>query len=194
MGTLPQQQRTINYADRQLVRNVHQSIVSPANGTSSPGHQVTPVVIGSVLALSYDNAGDDLYVEFKIPRYYANGLTQLGSTVPAASFHIHWTKDADADESGNTVTWQIEYTVFPGNEGLISTVGGTETVVDTYEDASTDATRYAYRTTNIDASSAFVAGYYCGVRVSVAASTLVTSNPSLISCDLIMAVYANREP
>lgn len=179
-------------ASHALVRNVHQSIVSPANGTASPGQNPTPIVFGSVLGLQYDTINRDQFVEFKIPRYYADGKRAQGSSIPAASFHIHWTKSANASEAGNTVTWQIDYTVFPGNAGRIDQITDTLQVTDTYEDASVDGTRYAYRTANLDASANFVAGYYVGLKVSYVATTFVTSDPVLISCDAIIAQYANR--
>lgn len=166
-------------------RLTHKPTVTPAESTSAPGQGPTPILLGTVLGLHYDNTTDASYRIFKIPSTF----------VGDASFHIHWTKSANAAETGNTVRWRISYTVFQGNNAEIAN-GVSPTVLtvdDTYDDSGSDTSRIVYRTPNIVVTD-FVPAYYVGLCVDYVSgsTTLSTSNPVLISADLLLREYINQ--
>ena len=180
-----------NYSDgtqwisiRNATALVHTSMVTPSRSALQPGKGPSPIVFGTTIGLDYTAVDDASYRVFKIPEEY----------VGDASFHVHWTKSGDASEAGNVVRWRVSYTVWAGSGGQIATVAPTVVTSDsTYADASTDTTRIVYRTVNI-AASGFVADYYVGLKVDydAAGTTLATSTPVLVSCDLIYRKQINR--
>ena len=104
--------------------------------------------------------------------------------IGSPSFHVHWTKGDDTNQSGNTVRWQIDYHVFNGRDQDISNGSITTLIVDdTYDDAGS-TTRVVHRTQNIDASN-FTAGYYVGLAIKVVPGSTTVVNPTLITVDLI---------
>lgn len=171
-------------ADINATRLIHAPTLTPGSGSSAPGQGPTPIVLGgSVLGLNYATVTDASYRVFKINPAY----------VGDASFHIHWTKSANPSEAGRVVRWRIRYTVFDGSSEDVGAVAAQELLFDdTYEDASTDATRIVHRTANVSAAG-FMAGYYVGIRIDyVAANTTLLSSPVLVSADLLATELINR--
>jgi hypothetical protein len=154
---------------------VHKPIVTPATATPQPGLGPLEVAIGTAIGLSFSTpATDRAYRSFKIDNDF------IGSP----SFHVHWTKGDDTNQSGNTVRWQIDYHVFNGRDQDISNGSITTLIVDdTYDDAGS-TTRVVHRTQNIDASN-FTAGYYVGLAIKVVPGSTTVVNPTLITVDLI---------
>lgn len=176
-------QGSINVASRDQVDTVHYPIVSAARSRAQPGQGPDPLVINTLVGLEYATGGDAAYRTFKIASTFAGD----------ASFHIHWTKSANADESGNAVTWRVSYVIFAGSGDDIGLLTPTVlTGASTYSDGSVDGTRVVYRTSNL-AATGFIPEYYVGMKVDIASSTLSTSNPVLISADLIMSQYINDD-
>lgn len=162
----------------------HKPTVTPAEAQAAPGQGTTPIIFGTVVGLEYDQTTDKAYRIFKIPDAF----------VGDASFHIHWTKSADGDEQGNSVRWRFTYTVFNGSSQDVALVTPTIlTVDDAYDDGSVDGTRVVYRTSFVDAPG-FLARNYVGLCVDYDSgnSNLATSNPVLVSADLVMREYINK--
>lgn len=157
-------------------RIIHTPGVTPTSATFVPGLAPEVVKYGTTVALHYKKNNDKVYGYAKIPTTY----------VSDASFHIHWTKFNDADESGRTVRWVLNYTVFDGTSQNIAVAPtGTLNLNDTYDGASADTTRIVYRTPNA-AAAGFVAGYYVSFEVGFdPAFTTLTDRPVIISCDIL---------
>ena len=179
---------------RDTTRIRHESITPSEYGSRAPGSQPDPVPFGTIFTLEFTPNSDTAYRVFKIPDYF----------VGEASFHIHWTKSGDVDESGRNVKWRISYHVFDGgpqeggeSESLVNAVT-TPTVLeyeDTYLNSSFLANdRYQYRTANLDAPG-FIPSWYVGVCVEAVTpdGTALLNDPALISLDLIWREYINRE-
>lgn len=162
-------------AGAQTTRIIHTPGATPSKGTVIPGQGPEPVVLGPLLGLHYKRDTDLLYGYSKIQTSY----------VSDASFHIHWTKNVDTDESGATVRWVITYRVYNGSTDDVTTApSGTLILDDTYTDAGT-TTRIVHRTANA-AAPAFVAGYYVGFSVGFdPAFTTLSGRPTIISCDIL---------
>lgn len=157
-------------------RIIHTPGVTPTSATFVPGLAPEVVKYGTTLALHYKKNNDKVYGYAKIPTSY----------VSDASFHIHWTKFNDGNESGRSVRWVVNYTVFDGTSQNIAVAPtGTLNLNDTYDDASTDTTRIVYRTPNV-AAAGFTAGYYVSFEVGFdPAFTTLTDRPVIISCDIL---------
>ena len=170
-------------ADINATRVFHEPTVTAVDAEPQPGQGPLATVIGTTVCLHFDQPDDKAYRFFKIPENFVGN----------PSFHIHWTKAGDADASGTSVRWRIEYTVFPGGGTDIAGAPPTIlTVDDVYEDASVGGTRIMYRTPNI-AASGFMPGYYIGVCVDYDdANTSLTSDPVLVSVDLIWTGNINQ--
>ena len=177
-----------------VTRIRHESITPSEYGSRAPGSQPNPVPFGTIFTLEFTPGNDTAYRVFKVPDYYLS----------EASFHLHWTKSGDLDESGRNVLWRISYNVFPGGP---QTGGEAETLIDavsaptvleyedTYLNDSTTANdRYMYRTPNLDAPG-FIAGYYVGVCVEAVTPVgpALQDEPALISMDLVWREYINKE-
>jgi len=170
-------------ADHNATRRIHKPTITAELSSGSPGQVPDPIVFGSTIGLEFGGASDAAYRIFKISAAYVSDATA----------HVHWTKSADGDESGNTVDWRIQYTVFDGLSQDIGLVTPSEvTISDTYVDASTDATRIVYRT-DLAPLSGFVPDYYVGIRIDTPSNTLA-SNPVLISVDVGEVELINRAP
>jgi hypothetical protein len=157
-------------------RVIHTPGVTPTSATFVPGLAPDVVKYGTTVALHYKKDADKVYGYAKIPTTY----------VSDASFHIHWTKFNNANESGRTVRWVINYTVFDGaSQNVAVAPTGTLNLNDTYDGASADTTRIVYRTPNA-AAAGFVAGYYVSFEVGFdPAFTTLTDRPVIISCDIL---------
>jgi hypothetical protein len=160
-------------------RTVHTPMVTPSRSTKVQGQEPTPVIMGLVNGLAFD-AGQRVYRNFKIPPTYIN----------SPSFHVHWSKNGNTDQSGRDVLWRIRYHVFNGSsDEVVSAPVHEVDILDTYQDSGTTS-RVIYRTEDSPLDG-FVAGYYVGMSVEyVAASTTLTVPPVLVSVDLIYDEYA----
>ena len=167
-------------------RIIHTPGATPSKSTVIPGQGPEPVTFGSpvpdLLGLHYKRNNDLLYAYSKIQTSY----------VSDASFHIHWTKNVDTDESGATIRWIITYKIFNGGSQDVSGAPtGTLILDDTYDDAGT-TTRIVYRTPNAPAPG-FVAGYYVGFSIGYdPANTTLTGRPTIISCDILTRNTINQ--
>lgn len=164
-------------------RVFHKPTVTPDGAVSAPGQGPQPIVFGTVMGLDFDTPTD---VAYRIMKMDSNMVAQSNPSVTAlTSFHVHWTKSGDGDESGNTVRWRLSYTVFDGESEEVALA--TPTVVewdDTYVDAGT-TTRIIYRTGNVEVTD-LTPGYYIGVALEyVPANTTLLSTPVVISADLL---------
>lgn len=164
-------------------RIFHKPTVTPSDALPQPGQGPQPIVFGTVMGLEYDNANDRAFRILKIDDNFVNDN---------ATFHVHWTKSGDIDESGNGVRWRLSYTVFDGASDEVALV--TPTVIewaDTYIDSGTTS-RIIYRTPDI-AATGFVAGYYLGLVLEyVDSETTLTSNPVVVSADLLWEGTVNQ--
>lgn len=174
------------YALANTTKVIHKPTITPDSSESAPGLGPQPLVIGSTIGLEYGTpATDAAYRIMKIDSTFAGD-----GSGDDASFHIHWTKSTDAVESGNTVRWQLDYTVFDGKVDDISGAPTTLQFDDTYTDGGTTS-RIVHRTASVPAPG-LIAGYYLGVRLTViAGNTTLTGNPVGISCDLLFRNYVN---
>lgn len=160
---------------------IHLNTTIPGAGSSRPGQQATIVQIGSAsIGTAHTLNTDASFRVFKIPTDF----------VSDASFHVHWTKNGDADESGKVVKWKIEYTIWKGNTGELTsnTYSNVVEFEDTYEDSGT-TTRIVYRTPNL-AASGFVPSYYCSTKISAVTpdGTAMASEPVILSLDLMYRI------
>jgi hypothetical protein len=182
-GELPAHLNLIGNA----TRVTHTPVITPDSSTPQPGQGPTPVIIGTWAALQYDQAIDKSYRLYKIP----------GAYVGPAVFHIHWTKSADGDEGGNSVRWRISYTLatgFPGlAEDIVLPTPTVVTVDDTYDDASTDSSRFMHTTADTPLPG-FERFKYVGICVDYDSgnTTLATSDPVLVSLDLLLTESINK--
>jgi hypothetical protein len=157
-------------------KDVHVPIVSPGRAQFVGGTAPTEDAKGNLVYLKMTVNTDQAYRILKIPyNFNANN---------GASFHVHWTKSQDTDQSGNQVKWRIHYTVFDGKSVDASGAGATVEYEDTYDDNGT-TTRVVYRTDNLPVSG-LVAGYYVALRVeAVTPSGGALTEPGLVSVDFI---------
>lgn len=162
-------------ASTEETRTFHKPTITPSEAEVAPGAGPSPVVFGTVMGLDFDNPTDKAYRVLKIDTNFVGN----------ASFHVHWTKSGDANESGNTVRWRLSYTVFNGNSDEVALVAPTIiTFDDTYDDSGTTS-RIIHRSPNIDATG-FQAGYYVGLCLDYDnANTTLASTPVAISADLL---------
>lgn len=168
------------------IKTIHKPTITPANSKSAPGQGPQPIVYGSTIGLEFDTpATDNAYRIMKIDGTFAGDGS--GSD---ASFHVHWTKGTDVNESGNTVVWRLEYTVFDGSSNDINIAPTVIQFTDTYDDTGT-TTRIVNRTSNISATG-LIPLYYMGVGLSVVTGGTTITNPVLISCDLLFKNYVNQ--
>jgi len=170
----------------------HKPTLTPDISVSPPGQGPQPLALGNVIGLHYDTpATDEGFRILKIPFT----LVSPGNTAaiePSVSFHIHWTKGVNSDESGATVRWVFEYTLFDGHDDEITspTVSGLINMDDTYDDAGT-TTRIVHRTADFVVTG-LIAGYYLGVKITNdAGNTTMLGGPVLISADMLWKGWIN---
>lgn len=176
-------------ANADATRIRHESITPSEYGARAPGSQPAPVPVGTVFTLEFTPNNDSAYRVFKVPTYF----------VGEASFHMHWTKSADVDESGRAVKWRVSYNVFDGGPQAGGTGGDIITAPtvlefeDVYEDNDASGTRLIYRTPNL-VSPGFIAGHYVGVCIEAITPTglALLNDPALVSMDLIWSEYINK--
>jgi hypothetical protein len=162
---------------------IHKAAASPSDASSQPGQGPQLIVFGTVMGLDYDNPTDAAYRIMKIDKTFVGD----GSGADA-SFHVHWTKSGDADESGNTIRWRLSYTLFDGSSDDIVVAPTVVDFDDTYVDAGTTS-KIVYRTPSVPATG-LVPNYYMGIKLEyVPANTTLTSTPVCVSCDLL---FRNR--
>lgn len=181
------------YALANASQIIHKPTITPGEGTSAPGQGPTELVIGTFLGLHFDNTTDRAYRVMKIDGTFIPGGAGPAGDGTNASFHIHWTKAVDTDQSGATVRWRLSYTVSPLN-GTDDIAGATPTVIewdDTYDDGGTTS-RIVYRTDN-GAAIGFTPLYYVGLCLEyVPANTTLAGGPVVISTDLLFRNEINR--
>lgn len=169
-------------------RIIHTPGITPSRPTAIPGQEPAFVTFGSpttwLLGLHYDKpqVAQAVYGYSKIQTSYVG---------PEASFHVHWTKAVDTDQSGRTVRWVLDYHVFNGTNQNVQ-VAPTQIVWDvTYADNGTTS-RIVYRTPN-SANLPFVAGYYVGFKLSYDPNnTTLDGGPVVISCDILARQTINE--
>lgn len=174
-GTKWTYQAAGSFASGTATRILHTFVIGPERGSSIPGHGADPVVYGTTMGLHFQKDDDLIYTVNKIQTSY----------VSDPSFHVHWTKSSDTNQSGRTVRWVLNYTVFNGNSHNIN-VAPTGTAIwnSTYNDAGT-TNRIVYRTINV-AAVGFVAGSYVSVALGFdPAGTTLTNRPVVISVDML---------
>jgi len=175
----PDENDNTEVVPNQVVANVtrlqHIPVLSPTSAHWAGGTIPGIVVYGTTVVLQFTPNVDEAFRQLKLPAY----------AVTEPSFHIHWTKTGDLNESGKAVRWQVEYTVYDGrsqniNDGLT----GTLFVEDIYDDAGT-TTRILHRTADVLIPNV-PASYYISFRVQAVtpAGTPLTSEPALSSVDL----------
>lgn len=175
-------------------RVFHKETITPDISISPPGLGPQPLAIGNVMGLHYDTpATDESYRIMKIPF----SLVMAGNAravEPFASFHIHWTKANNVDQSTANIRWVLEYTMFDGNDDEITSpvVSATINIDDTYDDAGT-TTRVVHRSANFDVTN-LIAGYYLGIKITAdnANTTASLQNQGvLVSADLLYKGWLN---
>jgi hypothetical protein len=167
------------YAVAFATRTIHKPTVTPSDAQVQVGLGPVPVVYGSTMGLQYNDPSDAAFRVLKIDYSFTGDGTGTD-----ASFHVHWTKASDADESGNVVRWRLSYTVFDGIGDDINVAPTVLDMDDTYIDAGT-TTRTVYRTANV-AAPGFIKGQYLGIKLEyVSGDTTLVSDPVVVSCDLL---------
>lgn len=159
------------YAALNASRPEHSTVLEATRASGPPGQTPEVIVIGTVACLHWTKNDGVAYNQFKVANTY----------VSAPSFHLHWTKNVDTDQSGRTVRWQLRYTVFNGSSQDIN-VPPTGTILwdETYADSGTTS-RIVYRTPNASALGIYP-GAYVGLELSyVPASTTLDGRPVLVS-------------
>lgn len=183
-GTKWTYQAVGDLATENATRIIHTPGVTPTSATFVPGIAPEVELLGTLVVLHYKKDTDKVYGYCKIPTSY----------VSDASFHIHWTKNVDTDQSGATIRWIINYTVFNGaSQDVTGAPTGTITLDDTYDDAGT-LTRVVHRTVN-GAAPGFVAGHYVSFEVGFdpdPANTTLVGRPAIISCDILSRQTINE--
>lgn len=166
--------------DPTATRLIHEPIITPSRSSSIQVQETTPRIVGETIPALEFASGQTALRMFKIPRNY----------VGEPSIHIHWTKNSNTNQSGNTVTWRVRYKVFDGSSDEVTTIT-TETITHTatYNDTGT-TTRIICRTPDLPLNN-FVAGYYVGMIVDWTAKTM-SDDPLLISLDLVYRATINE--
>lgn len=173
------------YALTNATRTIHEGIVTVSDAEPQPGQGPTPVVVNAVLGYAFTpgapGVGDAAFRMIKIPSNFVSDPT----------FHVHWTKNVDTDQQGNTVRFRISYLVF---DGITDDVNVAPTVIDiddTYNDAGT-TTRIVHRTGNNPATG-FVANYYLGLKIeALTAGTTLSGDVVIVSADLLYKASINQ--
>lgn len=168
-----------------VTKIIHKPTITTSDATSAPGQGPSPIVLGTLMGLEFDNEVDVAYRVLKVDSSFSGDGS--GSD---ASFHVHWTKSAIADASGQTIRWRLSYTVFDGKTDEVA--NGTPTVLDfddTYDD-NVAGDYIVHRTPSIPAPG-LVPGYYIGVCVEFVAGSTTVVNPVVISVDLLFRNYIN---
>lgn len=169
-------------------RVIHTPGVTPSRPTAIPGQEPAFVALGTptpwLLGLHYDKPQTPQAV-------YGYAKIQTSFVGPEASFHVHWTKNVDTDQSGRTVRWVLDYQVFNGINQNVQVAASQITWDVTYLDSGTTS-RIVYRTPN-SANVPFVAGYYVGFRLSYSVpNTTLEGGPTVISCDILARQTINE--
>lgn len=155
-------------------RVIHTPAITPTRLATKPNEGPEPIFIGTTPALHYTGDNEKAYAYAKIQSSYSSG----------ASFHVHWTKNVDTDQSGATVRWVLNYTVFNGTSQDISSSTGQIIWDDVYEDSGTTS-RIVYRTEN-QLATGFVSNYYVSLELGFdPANTTLSGRPVVISCDIL---------
>jgi hypothetical protein len=173
----------------QATRFHHDPVVAAHVAESAPGLGPQPVLIGTTLALEFDNATDAAYRVMKVNSSIVETATPQ-VVAPFAGFHVHWTKSVDTDESGATVRWRLSYTQANGIDEDIALI--TPTVVewdDVYDDSGT-TTRIVYNTGNQDAVG-LITGDYIGLQLEYVPANTTVTNPTLIALDFVWLGWLN---
>jgi hypothetical protein len=181
-GTKWTYQAVGDLATESATRVIHTPGITPTSATFVPGIAPDVELMGTLVVLHYKKDIDKVYGYCKIPTSY----------VSDASFHIHWTKNVNTNQSGATVRWVINYTVFNGgSQDVTAPPTGTLTLDDTYDDAGL-LTRVVHRTGNA-AAAGFVAGYYVSFEIGFdPAHTTLSDRPAIVSCDILSRQTINE--
>jgi hypothetical protein len=155
-------------------RVIHTPAITPTRVTTLPASGPVPIFIGTTPALHYTDDAQKAYAYAKIQSSYFSN----------ASFHVHWTKNVDTNQSDATVRWVLDYTVFDGESQSISSPTGQIIWDDVYEDSGTTS-RIVYRTEN-QLAPEFVSKYYVSMALGFdPANTTLSGRPVVVSCDIL---------
>lgn len=172
-----------NIAYTTMTRRVHEPTITPSRGSSSPGQGPTPVINNALLTLAFTpgDTSDRMYRMFKIPTNY----------VGEPSFHIHWTKNVNTNQSGNNARWRIAYHVFDGIDDIGNSNPQEVQYEGTYLDNGT-TTRIVYRSPDLPLTG-FIAGYYvtCFVEALTPTGSALSGDVGLFSVDLMYRININ---
>lgn len=173
-------------------RVFHKPTLTPDISVNPPGLGPQPLAMGNIIGLHYNTpATDEGYRILKVPFSMVTAGNER-AVVPYTSFHIHWTKAVDTDQSGGTVRWVFEYTLFDGEseDVIVPAVTNTLNIDDTYTDTGT-TTRVIHRSANFEVTD-LVAGYYLGIKVTNdAGNTTLSGGPVLVSADMLWKGWLN---
>ena len=162
----------------------HEPCVYAGGNSTSPGQLPTPTAFGPLITSVYtlNDPTERGYRIIKIPTSY----------VSSASFHVHWTKSGNTNESGKNVRWRVVYSVFNGASEIANVSSNSLEFEQTYLTSST-TDRVVYRTPNMDAVG-FQPGYYCSMYIEATTPTgsVLTNKPALVGLDLLYRVTLNQ--
>lgn len=169
-------------------RVIHTPGITPSRPTAIPGQEPTFVAFGTptpwLLGLHYDKPQTEQAV-------YGYAKIQTSFVGPEASFHVHWTKNVDSDQSGKKVRWVLDYHVYDGVSEDVQ-VAPTRITWDVFYLDSGVSSRIVYRTPN-SSNVPFVANYYVGFRLSYDVNeTTLDGGPVVISCDILARQKINE--
>lgn len=173
-----------NIGDFNATRSIHVPCAYAGGGFSAPGQGPQVEVYGPLITAIFDvdNTNDRGYKIVKIPSDYIDG----------GSFHVHWTKSGNANESGRSAKWRIVYAVYDGKSQ--SPDGLTQSVVfeQPYLDTGTTA-RVVYRTHDM-AANGFQPGYYIAMYVEAISPTgsALQNSPALVAVDMLYKATINK--
>jgi hypothetical protein len=175
----------IDYSEtvRDTIAQYHDVTGAGAFASRAPGQTAAPIHFGTTLGAVYTPNTHEGYRAFKLSSKFVGN----------ASFHIHWTKSTDANESGKAVRWRISYTITDGTSQDINVAPTVVELEDLYDDGGT-TTRIVYRTANTPNLVGAQPSHYLSLKIEAITpnGTPLIADPVLISCDFRYDMYINK--
>ncbi len=134
-------------------RTAHSVLVDPGTVAFAGGGIPSVAQAGPMLGLEFTLNTDEAFQSVRIPDSY----------IKDGCIHAHWTKGGDADLSGRTVRWVVDYSVVNGRDQVASNFDFSVELTDVYVSAET-TTRTIQRTPTLILPG-LVAGGYLNLRL-----------------------------
>jgi len=166
-----------NIAEYNATRMIHEPCAYAGGGFSAPG-QGPQVEVYGVLVTAIFTVNDQTDRGFKI-------IKIPSSYVSSGSFHIHWTKSGNSNQSGRNARWRVVYSVYDGKTENPNAVTQSIEFEQTYL-ASDTTERIVYRTVDTY-TSGFQPNYYLAMYIEAISPTgsALTDPPALVGIDML---------